>query len=132
DAKVGEPLVRDLLRRERPRNDADHLAVGAEHRVGKHTHQPDAAAAVDEPDAARNELTPERRRRVGVGRPSPEARAAEHADAAENTGHRQRIVQPPARSKANCALRTCRATRWELRAPTSKCRARETSRAATV
>src|SRR6266404_2738944 len=79
DPEVGEPLVRDLLRRERPRNDADHLAAGLQHRIGDDAHEPDTATAVDESDAAPGELARERRRRVGTHRSCAEARPTEHA-----------------------------------------------------
>ena len=81
DAQLGQAGVSELARDERLRDDADGLAAPLEHRVGDDAHEPDGAAAVDQPELARDQLGAEAPGRVGVGRARPLGRAAEDADA---------------------------------------------------
>jgi hypothetical protein len=66
DVKGGEVQVGDLARVEGVRDDADRLAAGFEHRVGKDAHQSDVPPAVNERDPAIDERPPHPPRRLGI------------------------------------------------------------------
>src|SRR5262247_2068678 len=94
DAQLGEPRVRELARNERLRDDSDRFAAGLEHRVGDDAHQPDGAAAVDQPELARDQLGAEAPGRGGIGRPRAFGRAAEDADTLHSDAANSAVSAP--------------------------------------
>ena len=91
-AAVGELALDELLR-----DHADHLAARRERAVGDRAHQPDAAAAVDEPEPARGRAPRRtrapRRRRPATGR-SRRRRTRRPAARHERTGVLYRAGMP--------------------------------------
>jgi hypothetical protein len=99
DTQLGDAVVRDLLRRERTRDDADDLAARGERGVGEDAHQPDPPSAVHEADPSRGEDRAERARGIGVRGTRARVRPAEDAEprtACAQSGGRARC-QPVAR-----------------------------------
>ena len=58
----------DLAHHQLLGDDADHPAARVQRGLRGDPHQADAAAAIDQRDAARGKRSSERRRRVGIGR----------------------------------------------------------------
>ena len=61
DVQLGQSAVGELAIDEQLRDDADHLAARPECAVGDRAHQPDAPAAVDDPDPAAAAAAPNER-----------------------------------------------------------------------
>ena len=85
DAQLRDARVRELAARERARNDADDPAAGLHHRVGERAHEADRPAAVYQLDPARGQLPSERAGDGRVLRARAFSRAAEHADAPDQS-----------------------------------------------
>ena len=92
--QLGQPGVRQLAIDQPARDHPDHLATGGQRRVGQGAHQPDPAAAVDDPDAPLGEPPSDRPGQLAVALAPTGARAAEHADPAHG--------QNPSSAQARC------------------------------
>ena len=75
-----DAVVADLELVEKFGDDAGHSAAAGQHRVGDDAHQSDAAAAEDQPDAARRHGRAQLPRRQRIGGIGPLAGAAEYGD----------------------------------------------------
>ena len=99
DVQLGQPGVGQLAIDEAPRDDPGHLAAGGQRRIGEGAHQPDAAAAVDDPDASFGEPAPDGLGQLAIGRAPAGARATEHADPQSEPELTQLRRQPPGRPR---------------------------------
>ena len=92
DLQLGQAGVGQLAIDEPARDHADDLAARSQGRIGQGAHQPDPAAAVDDPDAALREARPDGPGQREVARRPPRAGAAEDTDPAhgQNPSSRRR------------------------------------------
>ena len=81
DVLLGEAGVGNLFGRQSGGDDAHDLAAPRQHRVGQRAHQPDAPAAVDQPQAPPGQRLAQRLRRRAVHVALARTRPAEHRHA---------------------------------------------------
>ena len=80
-AKLGQAVVRDLLRDERGGNDARHLSPRGEHSVRDGSHEADTGTAIHQTDSACRQRSAKLRSVPPVLRTRARTRASEDADA---------------------------------------------------
>jgi two-component system alkaline phosphatase synthesis response regulator PhoP len=92
DVQLGDAGLRDLSIGKRLRNHADDFSTVAHDRLGNHAHQPDAAPAIDQPDAAAREQCAHGLRHLCICLVAAETRSAKHAQ----SPHRPIVVDTAA------------------------------------
>ena len=113
DDKFGDARMRNLPPRQEFRDDADHLAAGGQGGIGHDAHQPDASAAIDQPDAGFRQSLPERLRSRSVCGIVSGTRATEDGNGI-NLGHGRACGQATCRFAT--AFRLAREFWWRTAA----------------
>jgi hypothetical protein len=81
DLHLDTAAMADLALKQAVGDDADHLRARLQSGIGGDAHQPDGAAAIDQPDAPCRDLTPQRAGGLREGGACAGGGAAEDADA---------------------------------------------------